>query len=222
MKNKTSITINHSKYLLFLSLIFFIEFLILAIEPYNRQDWLLENVLVFIFIISFTLTYKRYPLSKTSLTLIFIFLCLHEIGAHYTYAKVPYDLWIENTFNSSLNHLLGWERNHFDRLAHFLYGLLIFYPLREIILKLINIQKFWGYFIPLNIIISTSVIFELFEWAAAEIFGGELGIAYLGTQGDVWDAHKDMLMSLVGASIALCLTLLIKRFSVKNNNNTTS
>jgi len=202
-------TITHNRYLLTLATIFAIELLALAIKPYDRHAWLLENALVFMFVVIFALTYKRFTLSRISITLIFIFLCLHEVGAHYTYAKVPYNMWTQEIFGKSLNSILGWERNHFDRFAHFFYGLLLAYPIREVFLRIANVRGFWGYFLPLDITMSTSMIFELFEWAAAEIFGGDLGIAYLGTQGDAWDAHKDMLLASIGAAITMTITMAI-------------
>lgn len=110
---------------------------------------------------------------------------------------------------ASLNELMGWERNHFDRLVHFLYGLLIAYPIREVFLRVANVRGFWGYFLPLDLTMSTSMIFELFEWGAAKLVGGDLGMAYLGTQGDVWDAHSDMALASLGALLAMTITLLI-------------
>lgn len=207
---------SHNRYLLLLAIVFAIEWILLAIQPYDRHDWLLENVLVFVFAGYFAFTFRKFPLSRVSITLIFIFLCLHEVGAHYTYAKVPYNVWTEALWGKSLNAVMGWERNHFDRLVHFSYGLLLAYPLREMFLRIANVRGFWGYFLPLDITMSTSMIFELFEWAAAEIFGGDLGIAYLGTQGDVWDAHKDMLLASIGAAVAMMITVSINAYLKKD------
>jgi len=108
--------------------------------------------------------------------------------------------------------LVGWERNNFDRIVHFSYGLLIAYPIREIYLRISNAEGFWGYFLPLDFTMSTSMIYELIEWGAAELFGGDLGIAYLGTQGDVWDAQKDMALASLGALIAMLITLAINLY----------
>ena len=83
------------------------------------------------------------------------------------------------------------------------------YPVRELFLRVVNVRGFWGYFLPLDITMSTSMLFELFEWAVAEIVGGDLGIAYLGTQGDVWDAHKDMALASLGATIAMAATMAV-------------
>ncbi len=203
---------SHNRYLFIFAAIFALVLSASAIEPYDRRDWLLENALVFLFVVLFLLTYKRFPLSRISITLIFLFLCLHELGAHYTYAKVPYNEWTQAIFGVSLNSVLGWERNHFDRLVHFSYGFLLAYPVREIFLRIAYVKGFWGYFLPLDLTMSTSMIYELVEWAAAEIFGGDLGVAYLGTQGDVWDAHKDMLLASIGAALAMIITAAINLY----------
>ncbi len=196
----------HQRYFLILSVIFLVEFLILAIFPYDRSDWALENVAVLIFAIIMAWTYKRFTFSRISYTFIFIFMCLHEIGAHYTYSRVPYDVFLIRHFGFSLNENMGWTRNHYDRLVHFLYGLFMAYPFREVYCRITYGKGFWGYFFPLLFTIAASFTFELFEWVAAEIFGGELGMAFLGTQGDVWDAHKDMGLAALGAVVAMIIT----------------
>ncbi len=141
-----------------------------------------------------------------SYTLIFVFLCLHTIGSHYTYAEVPYSEWSEAIFGISINEFFGWERNHYDRLIHFFYGLLIAYPIREIYLRIADVRGFWGYALPVSFAMASSMAYELLEWAAAIVFGGDLGVAYLGTQGDPWDAQKDMSLAASGALIAMSIT----------------
>jgi len=173
------------------------------------HDWLLENALVAVFLVAMAFASRKFPLSRVSYTLIFVFLCLHETGAHWTYSEVPYNDWTRALFGTSLNETLGWERNHFDRLVHFSYGLLLAYPIREIFLRVADVRGFWGYVLPLDVAMSTSMIYELIEWAAAAGFGGELGVAYLGTQGDIWDAHKDMALASIGALIAMLVTAAI-------------
>jgi len=201
--------LSHHRYLLILAVIFTIEWLLLSVSPLDRADWALENAIVVVFAVLLASTYKKFPLSRISYTLIFVFLLLHEIGAHFTYAEVPYDEWWEKLFGYSLNQSLGFERNHFDRLVHFSYGLLLAYPVREVFIRIAEARGFWGYFLPLDLTMSTSMMFELFEWGAAELFGGDLGMAYLGTQGDIWDAHKDMALASLGALIAMTVTALI-------------
>ena len=191
-----------SHYLWVLGLIYAGWWVAMAIAPLDRSDWVLENVLVVLAIGLLVFTYKPFPLSRVSYTCIFVFLVFHTLGSHYTYAKVPYQEWLP---------FLAGGRNQFDRMVHFLYGLLLAYPIREMFLRIGNVRGFWGYFLPLDLTMSTSMLYELIEWAAAEYFGGELGMAYLGTQGDVWDAHKDMLLASIGALIAMVLTALINR-----------
>ena len=201
--------VSHRRYLLILGILFAIEWASLAIAPYDRADWALENALVGVFVLVLVATHRVFPLSRVSYTLIFLFLLLHEIGAHYTYAKVPYDEAFTFLFGFSLNEALGFERNHFDRAIHFSYGLLLAYPIREVFIRIASVRGFWGYFLPLDITMSTSMMFELFEWGVTGFFGGDLGMAYLGTQGDVWDAHKDMALASLGALIAMLVTAAI-------------
>jgi len=201
--------LGHRGYLTILGILFAILFIALAIHPVDRADWLLENALVGGFLLASVLIHRHFAFSKLSATLIFLFLCLHEVGAHYTYSLVPYDAWFSALTGRSFNELVGWERNNFDRVVHFSYGLLLAYPVREIFLRVVNVRGFWGYFLPLDVMMSTSMLYELIEWAAAAGLGGELGMAYLGTQGDVWDAHKDMALASTGALIAMLATLAI-------------
>jgi putative membrane protein len=198
-----------SRTLAVLAGLFALEFAVLAIGPTSRADWLLENALSIAAVAVLALTYRRFRFSRISYTMIFLFLSLHEIGAHYTYSLVPYDAACQRWLGFSLDAALGFERNMFDRLVHFAYGLLLAYPIREIFLRVADVRGFWGYFLPLDLTMSTSMIYELIEWGAAMAFGSELGQAYLGTQGDVWDAHKDMALASVGALAAMAVTLAI-------------
>ena len=198
--------IPHRRFLFLLTVLLGIEFVVLAIAPNDRKDWLLENVLMVLFVGAMFASYGKLTLSRISYFLIFLFLSLHLIGAHYTYAQVPYDRWFESLTGHSLNSVLGWERNNFDRVVHFSYGLLLAYPIREVFQRVAKLRGFWSYFFPLDITMSTSMLYELIEWGAAAAFGGELGQAYLGTQGDIWDAHKDMAFASLGALIAMLIT----------------
>lgn len=183
----------------------------LGISPHDRADWLLENTLMFGGVAVLVATHRALPLSRISYTLIFAFLCLHSIGAHYTYSLVPYDEWWKAATGHTLSSVTGWERNHFDRLVHFLYGLLLAYPVREVFLRVAEVRGFWGYYLPADVVMATSMVYELIEWGAAEFFGGELGVAYLGTQGDPWDAQKDMALACLGAILSMAITAAINR-----------
>jgi putative membrane protein len=189
-------------YLWMLGILYAIWWVIMAISPNDRSDWLMETVLVFLAVALLVFTYRPFPLSRVSYTCIFVFLVLHALGAHYTYAEVPYQEWFP---------ALAGGRNQFDRLVHFSYGLLLAYPIREMFLRIGNVRGFWGYFLPLDLTMSTSMLYELIEWGAAVTVGSELGQAYLGTQGDVWDAHKDMALASLGALISMCITAMVNR-----------
>lgn len=201
--------LTYDRYAALLLTVFAVWWSALAIRPLYRQDWMLENALLVPAFALLIWGWRHRLFSRISLTLIFLFLFLHEIGAHYTYEKVPYDQWWKALTGQSFNAMMGWDRNHFDRLLHFLYGLLCAYPFREIFLRVAGVKGFWSYFLPLDIMLSTSALFELIEWAAATVFGGDLGNAYLGTQGDVWDAHKDMALAGLGALIAVLVIAFI-------------
>jgi putative membrane protein len=206
----------HDRFALSLLLIFLAVWIALGIDPWFRSDWLLENLIVFLAVPALILLHQHMPLSKISYSVIFIFLCLHEIGAHYTYAMVPYDQWFEALTGKGLNERLGWDRNHYDRVIHLSYGLLITYPMREIVMRVSRVQGFWSYLLPVLVVISTSTIFELLEWAAVLVFGGDLGVAYLGTQGDVWDAQKDMFLAAIGSLFTTLLVLSVN-FTLDRN-----
>ena len=188
---------------------FTVLWLALAIRPLHFKNWVLEHVLTVLFVAALVVSYRRFRLSNISYTLIGLFLCLHTVGAHYTYSSVPYDRWSAAVFGRGINELFGWERNHFDRAVHFCFGLLLAYPVRELFLRIAGARGFWGYYLPLDLAMSLSMLYELVEWAAAVAFGGDLGQAFLGAQGDPWDAHKDMALATLGAVISMTVVALI-------------
>jgi len=196
----------HVRFVAVLAGLLALVWIALAIAPLHRGDWALENVLSLLFVAVLAATWRRHPFSRASYTAIFLFLCLHAIGAHYTYSQVPYDEWWRALTGRSLNDALGWSRNNYDRIVHFLYGLLLVYPLRELVLRVDRARGFWSYFLPFALTMSLSVLYELIEWVAALIFGGDLGTAFLGTQGDEWDAQKDMALAGAGALCGMLAT----------------
>lgn len=188
---------------LILLVVFVVVFIALGLAPLHRQDWLLENLLVAVAVPLLVWSYRRVRFSNFAYLAIFCFMVLHEIGSHYTYSEVPYDQWGRRLFGFSLDHALGFERNHFDRLIHFLYGLLITPAIVELFAARAPAQGIWRGIFPISFVMAHSVIYELIEWAAAVLLGGELGTAYLGTQGDPWDAQQDMLLATLGSLLAL-------------------
>lgn len=177
-----------------------------AIDPLYPADWAVENILVAVFVPLLVWQYRRAPLSNLAYTCLFLFFCLHSLGSHYTYAEVPWDRWWQALTGHSLQAALGFERNHYDRLVHFAYGLLTTPVWVEILQRHVGrLDGAWRWLVPLTFMLSHGSLYELIEWAAAVVFGGDLGEAYLGTQGDIWDAHWDMLLAGLGSALALAL-----------------
>jgi putative membrane protein len=174
-----------------------------AIGPFNRRDWLLENLLVFLYGFLLVISYRRFAFSTLSYGLFTVFLSLHLIGAHYTYAETPFGFWLQD--------LLDLQRNHYDRIVHFSFGLLIAYPFRELLLRAVGVRRSWSYLLAVTVVLAFSNFYEIIEAIVAEIVSPELGSAYLGTQGDVWDAQKDAFVAFLGAVMAMAITLLAPR-----------
>jgi putative membrane protein len=173
----------------------------LAIDPLNRRDWLLENLLVLTLIPLLLLTYRRFEFSLTSYCLIGLFLVLHAFGAHYTYAEVPLGYWLRD--------LWGLSRNPFDRMAHFSYGALLVYPIRELLVRQAGLRGRWSSALPVCIVLAQSGFFEVLEAIVAVIVSPELGNIYLGTQGDEWDAQHDMAAALGGSVLTMCIVFAL-------------
>ena len=197
---------SHRRFFTALGVVYAVFWLALAIAPVDRETWVLENALTVVFVAGLLATHRRFLLSRLSYALVFAFLGLHAVGSHYTYSLVPYDAWSEALFGTSVSELTGWQRNHYDRLVHLAFGALLGYPAREVFVRIAAARGFWGYFLPLILMMSLSVGYELIEWGAAIAFGGDLGIHYLGTQGDVWDGHRDMALAGLGAVLAMLAT----------------
>jgi len=190
---------------------FAIWWLAWAYKPWHVSDWVLENILTVVFVALLTFTRHAFRLSNVSYTVLFIFLCLHTIGSHYTYAEVPYEAWTAR-LGFSANEIFGFERNHFDRLVHFLFGFLFVYPMREFFMRIAGTRGAWSYYLPVELVMAMSMLYELIEWAASNVVGGELGMAYLGTQGDIWDAHKDMGLATLGACLGMLIVAAINAY----------
>lgn len=167
----------------------------LAVAPVDRFDWLLENLLSLTLVVILVFTYRRFRFSLTSYSLIGLFLTLHAVGSHYTYSEVPFGFWLKDFFALS--------RNPFDRIAHFSYGLLLVYPIRELLVRMAGVRLAWASFLSLTVILAQSGFFEIAEAVVATVVSPELGSTYLGTQGDEWDAQKDMAAAFTGALLTI-------------------
>ncbi|CAM3278481.1 DUF2238 domain-containing protein [Flavobacterium longum] len=169
----------------------------------DDANWLLENTLVFIFLGFLAYSYRKYQFSDLSYLLICVYLCLHVYGSKYTYAENPFGYWLKDAFDLS--------RNHYDRIVHFSFGFLLAYPMREMFLKWLRFPAWVAWTLPIEITLSVSGFYELIEWAVADVFFKAQGAAYLGTQGDVWDAQKDIFLAFSGSIIATTIVSVVKR-----------
>jgi putative membrane protein len=169
----------------------------------NISNWILENMLVFIFLGFLILSYKKYQFSDLSYLLICIYLCGHIYGSKYTYAENPFGYWLKDTFD--------FERNHYDRIIHFSFGFLLAYPMREMFLRWLKFPVWVAWALPIEITLSVSGLYELIEWGVADVFFPAQGDAYLGTQGDIWDAQKDIFLATLGAILATSIVSSLKR-----------
>lgn len=167
------------------------------------KNWILENFLVIISLILIIWNNKKYQFSDLSFVLFTIYICLHIYGSKYTYAENPFGYWLKDVFE--------FERNHYDRIVHFSFGFLLAYPMREAFISWFKFPTWVGWLLPIEITLSFSGLYELVEWAVADVFFPEQGMAYLGTQGDVWDAQKDMFLATLGAVLATSIISSLKR-----------
>jgi len=200
--SETKINVKQNRWLQFFMVVFFSLWISTFIGTSDYNNWFLENALVFIFLGFLIFTYKKYQFSDLSYLLICIYLCLHVYGAKYTYAENPLGYWLKDTF-----HL---ERNHYDRIVHFSFGFLLAYPMREMFLSWLKFPVWVAWVLPIEITLSVSGFYELIEWAVADVFFKAQGDAYLGTQGDIWDAQKDMFLATLGAALATTIVSSIK------------
>jgi putative membrane protein len=182
--------------------------LLLAIEPADRLHWAAENLFVVGLAAGLWLGRRAFTLSRLSCTLVFVFLCLHEIGAHHTYAAVPYEAWLEALTGTTLKAEFGLERNHYDRLVHFAFGLLMAWPMREVLVQTSPVRGRWSYLLPVALAMAAAMAYEVAEWLAVALVAEEgQGSAYLGMQGDMWDAQKDMALGAAGAMLAMTIAV---------------
>ena len=175
----------------------------------DLANWILENILTVLFVSFLFLSYKHYQFSDLSYVLIGLYLCLHVYGSQYTYAENPFGYWLKDFF--------GLSRNHYDRIVHFGFGFLLATPLREIFMQWLKYPSWVAWLLPIELTLSISAFYELIEWAVADIFFTAQGAAYLGTQGDMWDAQKDVFLALSGAIIATTIVSLVKKIIERNH-----
>jgi putative membrane protein len=192
--------LNPKKFITALAAICGLASVVAAIQPFDRQAWFLENILLVIFVVTLSLTHRRLQLSNASYFFLAAFVILHIVGAHYTYAQMPIGHWTKDFFHLS--------RNHYDRFAHGAFGFFLAYPIRELLLKHGRIYRAWSFWLAAGVILAVGGFFEIIESIVAEIVAPGQGINWLGGQGDEWDAQHDMLSAFAGALLMMAAVAL--------------
>jgi len=183
-----------------LALIFVGFFAVLGIAPISRDVWVAEIIPVVIVFALLVVTFRDFRFSNLSYTLMAVWLFWHTIGGHYTFAHVPFD-WFSDLF--------GFQRNHFDRIGHLSVGFYA-YPVAELVTRKRWSGPVLASFLAVCLIMAVAAGYEIIEWWFAVVVGGGAGIEFLGVQGDVWDAQKDMLADTIGALGVVVLFWLVR------------
>lgn len=194
-----------------LAVAFALEIALSGWKPWHLQDWAMENLLTLATGWWLLRHHRQHPFSNLSYLLLFVFGSTHVLGSHYTYSSMPYDDWARSLFHISLNELIGATRNHYDRFVHFLFGLCCYLPVRELLRSRVTARGAGSHLLPTAVIVMIATFYELAEWLAMEGFGGDLGASFLGMQGDIWDAQKDVLAAVIGVVLAVPMTAWIRR-----------
>lgn len=165
----------------------------MAVDPLMRDVWWAENIPIMVVYLLLVITFPLFRFSNLAYVLMSAWLVLHTIGGHYTFANVPFDYFTD---------MFDLERNHFDRLGHFSIGFYA-YPIAEYLRRKRLAELPVIYFFSLFAIMALAAGYEIIEWQYAVIAGGDAGTEFLGSQGDIWDAQKDMLADTLGALTSL-------------------
>lgn len=176
-------------------------------KPIYPDDQVLQHSLTAVALVGLLVVMRRHPLPYASFALVLVFLTLHTIAARWIYSFVPYDDWTQSLLGFRLNDALGWDRNNFDRLVHFSYGAC----LGPVLFRFLREERAWrirwAALVSVDVILSTSAFYELFEWVVAMSLAPGAAEAYNGQQGDMWDAQKDMATATTGAILAVALAV---------------
>jgi putative membrane protein len=182
--------------------LYLVEFTLLAIHPYDRGVWIAENIPIVLIVLFLVVTYRRFQFSNLAYVLMSALPFLHTIGGHYSFERVPFDY---------VTHFIGAQRNHYDRLAHFTVGFYAFAIAEFTERKQLSRSRWLTGLFAIFAICTVALGYEIFEWLYAVSADPAAGIAVLGSQGDPWDAQKDMFADTLGAIVATILYFVLRR-----------
>lgn len=168
-------------------------------------DLALHQVPTLVCLLYLVLGFRTQPYDRVSYVLIFLFMVVHTIGARYLYSNVPYDDWSDALFGFRPTEQFDLARNHFDRFVHFVFGLWIFRPARQLVDQRTRSSDLMSALLAIAIIVTIGAVYEILEWGIAAVLAPETAERYNGQQGDIWDAQKDQALALVGAMLAFAV-----------------
>ncbi|MEZ6044774.1 MAG: DUF2238 domain-containing protein [Planctomycetaceae bacterium] len=201
--------------------VFFLLWIVLSINVPYPQYYVVQHLLtVLAWIVLFFMLHKRW-LKEIDFYASVLFLVLHLIGARYIYSLVPYDDWLNSIFGFTLADTFGWKRNHYDRLVHLMYGVLLTIPIWHLLERFFTRSRLSLLLLSVMVILSTSALYELAEWILTEIAAPALAESYNGQQGDMWDPQKDMALAL-GGSLITAGVLMLTPSNLKKSESTTT
>ena len=187
-----------------LLLLYLTHFATLAVHPYDRGVWFVENLPVVLIVGALAVTYRWFRFSNAAYLLMSVFVFLHTIGGHYTFERVPFD-WV--------TQWIGARRNHFDRVAHFSVGFYAYAIAEFVERRQLSRSRWLTALFAVCAIGTVALGYEIFEWRYAVQADPTAGIAVLGSQGDPWDAQEDMLADTLGAIAAILVYFAAHRFA---------
>src|SRR3972149_6748726 len=174
--------------------------------PYPKYFWLQHVPTVFV-VLALIVADRWLRVSRLSFTLILAFMSLHLLGARSLYSFVPYDDWTDRLVGHRVTDLFGFTRNHYDRLVHFGFGLLLFLPVQRCVGRSRVTTRFWQTAVTVALLMAAGAAYEIFEWIIAILMAPDWADSFNGQQGDPWDAQADMLLALCGATTAAVLLI---------------
>lgn len=201
----------HDRFQRLLFLLFLVFFVGSCVAPPYLEFLLMQHVPTVL--AAFLLAYlsNRFVISRLSFSSIIVFLGLHTLGARYLYSYVPYDVWSQHLLGINISESFGFQRNHYDRLVHFSFGLLLAVPIQEIERRYLRLSVALSSVLAIECIIATSASYELIEWLVAIVFTPDWADQFLGQQGDMFDAQKDMALAMAGAVVSISLLAAMSR-----------